>query len=378
MNNNSNNGFGILVKYHRKKKRISQVSLAGDVGIDNSIISRIENGEFIPSKTTVEGIANYLRLNQSDKEELNSAFMQAILRREGLDNQRIFLNDNEAIQFAEEFISNIRTLRIQGMPKLAVAESEQKIDLLSIIGERSLNKNTRQQIFLLYSQLLMEVSKSYMDFLPPEEVWPYMTPLIERQKRAANETRDPTSIMMSRISEESALYVCKDYYLAHQIGKELYSNLNFLDKNWHSEILRATAINAGYLNNESELEQLEEDVTLFVQKDGYSDPMNTSFVLEGLARAQSSINSINVMGTIEKAWNYIELGKKTGKHSALRTVQLIRTQLKAMIETGDNSYVDFERLARKGLMLSEELGYTRYEKEITGLMDLNLNNPREI
>lgn len=376
MDDNVKNSFGILMKYHRKRKNISQIYLGAKLELDNSIISRIESGEIIPSITVVEGVANHLKLSQSDKDELNNAFLQSILRREGLDNQRIFLNDSEAIQFAKEFISNVRTLRIQGMPKLAVAEFQQKISLLNSIGNRSFKTSTRQQIFILLSQLLMEVSKSYMDFLAPEEVWQYMTPLIEYQIKYANETKDPTSIMMSRISKESALYVCKNYVKAHEIGKELYSNLLFLDKIWHSEVLRATAINAGYLNSELELEQLENDVRLFVQNDGYLDPINTSFILEGLARAQSSLNNKKVMRTIEEAWNYIELGKRTGRYSALRTVQLIRTQLKAIIESGDNSFSDFDKLGRKGIILSQELGYSRYEKEIVGLMDLHLNRSK--
>lgn len=366
------NGFGSLVKYFRKKNKVSQATLGAVVGLDHTMISRIENGKVIPSKTVAETISVFLKLSADDVNELMEAFAQSILEREGLSAHQIFLKDNEAFQIAKSFVSDARDLRLKGMPKLAVAESEQKISLLYTLHSRAKKESTKKEILFFLGQLLMEVSKSYMDYLLPQDVWTFMTPLIERQKIIGQETGNPTLMMMSKMSEESALYVSKNYHKAHQIGDQLYSNLNVLDENWHSEVIRASAINAGYLNNQSEVKKLGHDVKFYLQSNSSVDHMNSSFVLEGLARAQGDVNDKNVMRTIDKAWEYIEKGKKAGTHSALRTVQLIRTQLRVMNKIGDDGPNDFERIGYKGLILAEELGYTRYEKEIQKLMDSTL------
>lgn len=372
--NGTNNGFGILVRHYRKKSKMNQVTLGVRAGVDNSIISRIENGTFIPSIDIVEILASIFKLNEENKNEIYSAFGQAVLNKEGLIFEQIFLKDAEAIQLANDFVEDTRLLREQGMPKRAVAESAQRIQLIYELCKRANKELTRKILYQSLSRLLMEVSKSYMDYLLPDEVWEFMNPLIEHQRRIAVEIKDSSSLLMVELSKEAALYVHGNFYEAHKVGAELYSNIRILDSSWHSEVLRAMAINAGNLKEEDEVINLSNDIQYFILDSGYEDPLNISFILEGLARAQGSVRNKNVESTIEKAWHFIDLGKKQGNYSPFRTVQLIRTQLRIMSDLESTDYTTVERLGQKGLILCEEMGYKRYESEILNLLKSMLNS----
>ena len=366
-------GFGGLVRYYRKLKKLSQIKLSLEIFVDNSIISRIENGNLIPHRATVDRISEALKLSENEQNEFYHAYTQAIIAKEGLSIKQIYLNDDEAIKLASDHVRDTRKLRILGMPRLAVAKSEDRIELLNKLSVRTHNASARKELYKYLTQLLMEVSKSYMDYLLPREVWDFMEPLIKYQEKVAKEIQTPAALMMAEMSKEAALYVSKDYDKAHKIGIQLHSNLRHLDGYWHSEVIRASAINAGYMNDEKTVNNLTNDITYFVQEEGFNDHMNTSFLLEGLARAQGFVNDRRVLTTIEKAWRHIEYGKKAGNHSVFRTVQLIRTQLKIMQKLGINDVVTIEKIGKKGLILCEEMGYLRYEKEIRQLLGIALN-----
>ena len=93
-------------------------------------------------------------------------------------------------------------------------------------------------------------------------------------------------------------------------------------------LLRAAAINAGYVDDHDSLQQTAEQVDRPLDAGGLGD-MEAAFLLEGLARGQAALRQPAAFTTIERAWTAVHNGQRRGEFSSLRSVQLIRTQLKA-------------------------------------------------
>jgi len=71
--------------------------------------------------------------------------------------------------------------------------------------------------------------------------------------------------------------------------------------------------------------------------------------------------------TIERAWD--SGPQRRGEFSSLRSVQLIRTQLKPTLALGIPVTVEDERLGASGLAACAASGYTRHHHEISALLE---------
>lgn len=62
--------FGITLKRFREARRLSQSKLAKRAGFNHSYVSRLESGARTPTQEAVENLANALRLEGSESDEL--------------------------------------------------------------------------------------------------------------------------------------------------------------------------------------------------------------------------------------------------------------------------------------------------------------------
>jgi len=63
------NSFGMLLRYYRAGQGLSQSELAQKAGLTYSAISRLESGNRIPKRKTVESLAKALELSPEETEE---------------------------------------------------------------------------------------------------------------------------------------------------------------------------------------------------------------------------------------------------------------------------------------------------------------------
>lgn len=139
---------------------------------------------------------------------------------------------------------------------------------------------------------------------------------------------------------------------------------------WRPEVLRASAINAGKVENREALERIESLIErLFDATSGNIGSGEQAFVLEGLARGWAKIDPERGKETIERAWKLRGAASDAESGSLLRHVQLVRSE--AEIAATDPIGADSSAIAKKirrALQISEENEYDRYADQFKHLL----------
>jgi hypothetical protein len=212
----------------------------------------------------------------------------------------------------------------------------------------------------------MEECKAYLDYVVPDEAWAHTEPVLADLRRIAADVGDPALRVVADVGEEGALYVSGAYEDAHRICRRILDERRPGDA-WEGEVLRAAAINAGYLRDETGLRRIDHRIRLALDRGG-DDPLSAAFLLEGLGRGQAALWLPTALETLDEAQRLQDEGRQHHHYSGLRAVQLIRTRLRALQTLGAADKTETERLAQRGLLLCEELGYHRYKLEIEQLL----------
>ena len=66
----SDEGFGKVLKQYRETRRVSQSKLAERAGFDHSYVSRLESGARTPTRDAVEQLSRALELDRVQQDEL--------------------------------------------------------------------------------------------------------------------------------------------------------------------------------------------------------------------------------------------------------------------------------------------------------------------
>jgi transcriptional regulator with XRE-family HTH domain len=364
--------FGGLLRKYRLAKGLNQLALGMRAFLDHTTVSRLETGRQLPSPGDFERLATALDLFPHDRERLTFALQQDLLQRKSIPSE-LYLQSDELLFLTSEQVASVQRLRLSGKPQLAAAEASRYAHWIRMFVRRSRSDTVRETLLRTLADLLIEQSKSYLDYVFPNEVWQYATPLIAEQQQIAEIIKDPKLALLPDLSKEAALYLSGSVEQAQIVCGRLLVERGRLGGQWQPEVLRAVAINAGYLQDESGIVQIANTISRVLEEMGPSDPMIGTFLLEGLARGQGLVRDDKALETLEKAWHFVEVGRQQGNYSSLKTVQLIRTQLKTLRAIGGTDKAEYERLGLRGILLCDELGYARYHKEILDLLESYLN-----
>jgi transcriptional regulator with XRE-family HTH domain len=357
--------FGVLLRRRRRARRLTQVALGLRVSIDHSAISRFETGAALPSAADFDALCRALRVDAADREELTRALQRDTLRRHDLPRP-LLLTGAELLAQAGEWLSAVRALRQAGQPHAAARTAAGQARWLRAVAGEAVGERVRIAVLRGLADLLMEECKAYLDYVVPQEAWSYTGPVIADLKRIAADVGDPSLRVVADVGEEGALYVSGAYEDAHLICRRI------LDERrpggaWEGEVLRAAAINSGYLRDETELRRVDRRIRLALDR-GEGDPLTDAFLLEGLGRGQAFLGLPAALETLDEAQRLQDESRRHNTYSGLRAVQLIRTRLRALQALGVTDKTETERLAQRGLLLCEELGYHRYKLEIEQLL----------
>jgi transcriptional regulator with XRE-family HTH domain len=365
--------FGGLLRKYRLAKRLNQLALGTRAVLDNTTISRLETGKQLPSPGDFERLATALNLSPRDRERLTFALQQDLLQRKSIPSELYLQSSDELLFLTSEQVVSVQRLRLSGKPQLAAAEASRYAHWVRMFVKRSRSDTVREALLRTLADLLIEQSKSYWDYVFPSEVWQYATPLIAEQQQIATLIKDPKLALLPDLSKEAALYLSGSVEQAQIVCGRLLVERSRLGDQWQPEVLRAAAINAGYLQDETGIVRIANTIGRVLEEMGPSDPMVGTFLLEGLARGQGLVRNVKALETLERAWHFVEVGRQQGNYSSLKTVQLIRTQLKTLRAIGETDEAEYERLGLRGILLCDELGYARYRKEISDLLESYLN-----
>lgn len=358
--------FGELLRAFRKAKGIRQLDLGLLVHMDHSAISRLESSQAAPKQPDVDRLADALALPDKQRARLLAAYERDVLRRSRLGSD-ILLRSEESIQLARSGVAEVCQLRRAGTPQLAAAVAARSAAWIRLMARRTSNDRAQAILLATLVDMLAEQTKSYLDYLLPDQTWPLVARPIDEQRRIGEYLHDPRLLQLWKMNREGALYLAGRYHEAHTLSRE-FLEAGALDPAWQPELLRAAAINAGYVDDNDGLQQATEQVDQLLDT-GSLDDMDAAFLLEGLARGQAAMRQPTALTTIERAWTAVGNGQRHGEFSSLRSVQLIRTQLKATQALGIPATVQEERLGASGLAACTASGYTRHHHEISALLE---------
>ena len=358
--------FGEVLRALRKAKGIRQLDLGLLVHMDHSAISRLESGLAASKRPDVDRLADALALPDEQRARLLAAYERDVLQRSRLGSD-ILLRSDESIEFARSEVAEACLLRRGGKPQLAAAVAARSAAWIRMLARRTCNDRAQAMLLATLVDLLAEQTKSYLDYVLPDQTWPMVARPIDEQRRIGEYLHDPRLLQLWKMNREGALYLAGRYHEAHTLSRE-FLETGALDPAWQPELLRAAAINAGYVDDHDGLQQAAEQVDRLLDAGDLGD-MDAAFLLEGLARGQAAAQQPTAFTTIERAWTAVGNGRQRGEFSSLRSVQLVRTQLKATLALGIPVTVEDERLGASGLAACTASGYTRHHHEISALLE---------
>jgi hypothetical protein len=214
---------------------------------------------------------------------------------------------------------------------------------------------------------LAEQSKSYLDYVTPQQVSVMTAALLSEQGAIVAHTRDQRLHQMHSMTLQGILYLQRAYGRAYELSIEILG-MGALNPEWQPEQLRAAAINAGYVRDKRGLHEVTKQITHLIETSSELKSTEVVFLLEGMARGQALLLEPECLTTLDRAWNELDRGRRAGEFSNLRLVQLIRAQLVALGKLGAALTNDDEHLGARGLVISQAHGYERHYHEISQLL----------
>jgi transcriptional regulator with XRE-family HTH domain len=143
-------GFGKLLREIRKRGGLTQQALADKVRVDDSSISKMEGGEFLPVRKVAVGLADALAIRREERIEFLSA--ADVLSAEDLEGF-------ELVEVAEDGPRGGKQPSIVGVGALGAGVSLGTILPRSRIGQQQIDTGSQQRdqtIKLLVAQIVAE------------------------------------------------------------------------------------------------------------------------------------------------------------------------------------------------------------------------------
>lgn len=320
--------FGDVLRVLRDRRGLGQLYVAQELHVSAPTLSRWENGTKLPTKADVGELARALRLSDSERHILDSAWHRGVLLDLDL-TSTLHVNGRGLAHVKgklENSIDVTRELRRQGQPQLAFRIADQEADETFAMLEGNIwsDKDSPAAIELL-AELYLEIVKCALDYFPRRDVRNGALAQIMKSQGDAAQASGLDRVRVFRLlAREGIEWLSDNKAIAHGIGIELAESLSNVPNRWTAEVLRANAINGGAVGDEESLVRIEQNVDTWRSADPTS--AEEVFVLEGLARGAGTFRLDSGLEVLREAWSIREKAAGEPGHSPLRYVQLARTE----------------------------------------------------
>ena len=363
--------FGALLRSMRKARRLTQLGLAMALPVDNSVISRWENGGDHPDRGQLERLRQRLTLTEEEFENLMFAWKREVER-----TPILFVGElsrpSGLVDFTDRSITFARSMRKAGQPHIALQLCERDAQVVfDRIREQSWSSEHPRMLARL-SELLVEQCKAGLDFLPrPEVRQGALSRTVNRLKLFADVCKSSDTTFFSELAMEGVTYVGGDVDTAFGQSMQFLEQFHHVPAGWRPEVLRAAAINAGRLNDRKILEQVEMMIErLLDDLAAKSDNGEAAFILEGLARGWAGLDHERGIKIVERAWDSRRAATGVDGASKLRYVQLVRSEAEVISsDPASADVISLREKVREALNISRTLGYERYVSQLMELLE---------
>jgi transcriptional regulator with XRE-family HTH domain len=362
--------FGDALRSARKSCGLLQIALANEIGVPDSYISKWENGSMYPSVGQLNAVRNALKLTDKEFEPLYFSW-----KREADAIPPAFMargqRPAELVTFVDQSIGFARQMRRSGQPRMAMSLCERDVGYAYNRIKELRWSPMHLHVLARIAELLVEQCKAGLDFLSRADVrHGAVAEVLGRLRIIEEACANEVTHFYAELATEGTTYVGGDVGQAFGQSMKLIDNQDAIPVAWQPEVLRASAINAGKLENRDALERIEALIErLLDATSGRIGSGEQAFVLEGLARGWARLDPERGQETIERAWKARRDSSDAESGSLLRHVQLVRSE--AEIAATDLEGADSASIAKKirdGLRISEENGYDRYADQFKRLL----------
>ncbi len=361
--------FGELLRRLRKKRGWRQIELAVEIPVDHSLVSRWETGAVLPAARDLNALRRVLGLDIEEQDQLEFAWRR---QRQALTDEVESAPLGTVDQWIESIrvsVECVRSLRKAGQPRLALTlgrrDAQAAFDQLRSTSWSPGHFRALAEL----SELLLEECKAGLDYLPSELVRQgELRRTLRMQDLAASGSGEPSAKLLHVIAKEGVAYVSGNFGDAHLLGVSLLDSSDHLSPEWIPEVVRACGINAGRLRSAEALEATETAVGHLLSEQESLARGTRAFVLEGLARGWGGIEPERAVTIIERAWSLRDMSDDSEGISALRYVQLVRSQaeVELALRCQGNRNDTLDKI-QKALAISAREAYDKYVIELTAL-----------
>lgn len=346
--------FGEEVLLQRRKKYyVTQSQVASITGLNQSEISRLERGLTTPRDLpTLNAISDAYRLTGDEKQK----YIELIFGSKQFNQESKLLFD-----FLSKQINSMADLNRSGNSLAAAQQLELTKDWLKLNWISLPNK---EELVKILSYALLEESAAWWDIINPEDLKLKVEPLLNEGAILAKNRPDTADYY--KLNKGFNFYIKNDYKNAKKI---LYSinedNIN-LGKHWRSELARVKIITAGRLGEIEEVKKNEKRILSLIENNEIGN-IEKAYLLEGVARAYSSLNHSDSIKIIEKAYRIISAIENSPNFWKVRSVQISRTFLE-IAHKDKQLFNQLRNLANKAITWCDKYNFTRHKKQIISIL----------
>lgn len=357
-----------VLKQKREKLGLTQQQIAKIVGLNQSQISRIEQGLSRPSDPpTLDSIVNAYHLNQKEKDYLCQLFV-------GVETIRSKVGESltPVLDLLDEQTSFIARANRSGNPQVAAQHAGSIRDWISKTKGLFGKAIWDTEFPIIMSRLLLEESAAIWDTVNPKELKFSTAALLKSQQEVAEKAGK------EYIKREVKLFLLVNksfhHYIAGNYQKALVGFLRVAESaqlkksHWYIEVLRGILVSSGVLGDLNKLKSTERQVKRFIEK---FTPSRTNhfYLLEGLARGYKNFDPAYSLKLLEAAWGLMTKARKDGDYLLIREVQLVRTALMTLISAGESRPSALKEIATPTLNLCQKHGFSRHEQQIIKIIN---------
>ena len=270
----------------------------------------------------------------------------------------------------DESLELVKGLRNAGRPQAAMQvagrDASQAIARLRQLAWSMAHLEVLRKV----SALVLEEVKAGLDFLPRKLVRiGGLNPQLGLLKGAGELCDDTQTRFVSALALEGATYVSGDVATSFRQTRDLLDRSERIPEPWVPEVLRAAAINAGKSKKVEALVDVQARIDeLISRKLGELPTGELEYLLEGLARAWSGFDQGRASELANAAWTASAFDLGGPPSSALRYVQLSRTQAEIALARNVNERDSRVRdRVETALSISRRENYDRYTDQLEAL-----------
>lgn len=351
-----------VLQPQRRKHRLTQSSLAQQIGVHQSQISRVEKEGQHPEAQDVRRYMAAYRLTPAQCEEWLTLLYGDYIAEIG--GYTLIL---ESLREDARFLYD---LRMNGQPQLVISLSNLKLQRVASVLQRCKSESIRRELMQIQANILLQQAVAYT------ETQDKRTMLANVQSTCAQLFAIAKELQSAEIKGWALHRLGTAYYVAGSYAfskPHLVKSIHYLTEAWELPcdqnqrlwLYRALSLPFAYLGRLVEFQTVAHAARkLLTQEPNLKGELRCT-LLEGLARGQALLNCGDPLADLATV---DEIFQTLPQRALFRRIQTIRSGLEVVWRTKTKDMPQLEQKANEGIVLAREAGYTRYVAQLSELM----------